>query len=141
MTTIIIFWSALMALTFFILQAGFNMLAALTDALYSSLIRIVSIILLFIIGFLIIGTISGIIDQIIRNGLFSALSMIFVLAVEIGILWFLVGWLWQIVQSLLEKLIDFVFTFLTVLMTTLAAGCESKYNYFLKKIMMQTEKG
>ena len=56
MTTIIIFWSALMALTFFILQAGFNMLAALTDALYSSLIRIVSIILLFIIGFLIIGT-------------------------------------------------------------------------------------
>ena len=141
MTTIIIFWSALMALTFFILQAGFNMLAALTDALYSSLIRIVSIILLFIIGFLIIGTISGIIDQIIRNGLFSALSMIFVLAVEIGIIWFLVGWLWQIVQSLLEKLIDFVFTFLTVLMTTLAAGCESKYNYFLKKIMMQTEKG
>lgn len=141
MTTIIIFWSALMALTFFILQAGFNMLAALTDALYSSLIRIVSIILLFIIGFLIIGTISGIIDQIIRNGLFSALSMIFVLAVEIGILWFLAGWLWQIVQSLLEKLIDFVFTFLTVLMTTLAAGCESKYNYFLKKIMMQTEKG
>lgn len=141
MTTIIIFWSALMALTFFILQAGFNMLAALTDALYSSLIRIVSIILLFIIGFLIIGTISGIIDQIIRNGLFSALSMIFVLAVEIGILWFLVGWLWQIVQSLLEKLIDFVFTFLTVLMTALAAGCESKYNYFLKKIMMQTEKG
>lgn len=141
MTTIIIFWSALMALTFFILQAGFNMLAALTDALYSSLIRIVSIILLFIIGFLIIGTISGIIDQIIRNGLFSALSMIFVLAVEIGMLWFLVGWLWQIVQSLLEKLIDFVFTFLTVLMTTLATGCESKYNYFLKKIMMQTEKG
>lgn len=141
MTTIIIFWSALMALTFFILQAGFNMLAALTDALYSSLIRIVSIILLFIIGFLIIGTISSIIDQIIRNGLFSALSMMFVLAVEIGILWFLVGWLWQIVQSLLEKLIDFVFTFLTVLMTALAAGCESKYNYFLKKIMMQTEKG
>lgn len=141
MTTIIIFWSALMALTFFILQAGFNMLAALTDALYSSLIRIVSIILLFIIGFLIIGTIGGIIDQIIRNGLFSALSMMFVLAVEIGILWFLVGWLWQIVQSLLEKLIDFVFTFLTVLMTALAAGCESKYNYFLKKIMMQTEKG
>ena len=141
MTTIIIFWSALMALTFFILQAGFNMLAALTDALYSSLIRIVSIILLFIIGFLIIGTISSIIDQIIRNGIFSALSMMFVLAVEIGILWFLVGWLWQIVQSLLEKLIDFVFTFLTVLMTALAAGCESKYNYFLKKIMMQTEKG
>jgi hypothetical protein len=141
MTTIIIFWSALMALTFFILQAGFNMLAALTDALYSSLIRIVSIILLFIIGFLIIGTISSIIDQIIRNGLFSALSMMFVLAVEIGILWFLVGWLWQIVQSLLEKLIDFVFTFLTALMTALAAGCESKYNYFLKKIMMQTEKG
>lgn len=141
MTTIIIFWSALMALTFFILQAGFNMLAALTDALYSSLIRIVSIILLFIIGFLIIGTISSIIDQIIRNGLFSALSMMFVLAVEIGILWFLVGWLWQIVQSLLEKLIDFVFTFLTALMIVLAAGCESKYNYFLKKIMMQTEKG
>ena len=141
MTTIMIFWSALMALTFFILQAGFNMLAALTDALYSSFLRIVSIILLLIIGSLIIGTISGIIDQIIKNGILGALSMIFALALQIVVLWFLVGWLWRIVQSLLEKLIDFVFTFLTVLMTTLAAGCESKYNYFLKKIMMQTEKG
>lgn len=141
MTTLIIFWSALMALTFFILQAGFNMLAALTDALYSSLLRIVSIILLLGGGLLIVGTISSIIDQIIRNGLGAALSMIFVLAVEIGIIWFLFGWLWQIVQNLLEVLIDFVFNFLTILMTALAAGCESKYNYFMKKIMVQIEKG
>ena len=141
MQTLMIFWSALFALVFFVLQAGFNMLAALTDALYSSLVRIVSIILLLGGGLLIVGTISGIIDQIIRNGLLAALSMIFVLAVEIGIIWFLFGWLWQIVQNLLEVLIDFVFNFLTILMTALAAGCESKYNYFMKKIMVQTEKG
>ena len=141
MATFIIFWSALLALLFFVLQAGFKALAAITDALFSSLLRVVEILILIVAGAVIVSTIGFIVEETIRNGFLSALSTVFMLVIELLILWVCVGWLWNIAEGLLEVVVNTAFAIIAGIMYGLAGTCEKKYNYFLGMIIKQTEKG
>lgn len=134
MVAFVIFWSSTFAILFFVLGIIFKGLASALNALLSS-----------IGGALAIGgsaslvgmafyLLYGIIDGIIKEGLWSVLGMIVLLVIEIGIIGAIVGGLGALILEIVVPIAVFILSIISAVLEGAAGICESAYEKFLTAI-------
>ncbi len=140
MVAIAIFWAALFCIIFFLLGAICKGLAAVFNALISSIVAILGIAFLVLLGVIGLYTIYSIVDGIITGRIGEVFGLIVLFVIGIGLLVLLFGWLGNIMLSIALKICELILSAISFVLERGAAICEKAYAHFLLVIVNRLEK-
>lgn len=140
MTTLTIFWVAILAIVFFLLWVICNGLASVLSATFNTIILTIKAGLIGIGLMIFIYLLYETIEGISTMGAFDIMSMIILQIATIVLLMAVLGGVGGFVGGIIFSIISYIFTIILFALEEIANLSERIYGYFLNIIVNRLEK-
>lgn len=140
MVAFVIFWSAFLAIIFFLLGSFFKILTSVFEGVLNAIKGAVGLIAFSGLVIAALYMVYGITEGIINDGIGSVIGMFFLFLIELGLVVALVGGLGSTLLEIVGALLDLAIELISIAFEAAASFCESKFYYFLQVIQKRLSK-